>query len=49
MYEAEVDPYCYPGTAVLINRAGLRDQAALEAFEAEWSHSDSASPFHEVV
>ena len=35
MYEAEADPYCYPGTTVLINRAGLRDQAALAAFEAE--------------
>jgi cell filamentation protein len=35
MYEAEQDPYCYPGTTVLINRAGLRDQAELEQFEAE--------------
>src|SRR5262249_52138554 len=35
MYEAEADPYCYPETTVLINRAGLRDQAALSAFEAE--------------
>ena len=35
MYEAEADPYCYPGTSVLINRAGLRDTAQLEAFEAE--------------
>jgi cell filamentation protein len=35
MYEAEADPYCYPGTTVLINRPGLRDHAALEAFEAE--------------
>jgi cell filamentation protein len=35
MYEAEADPYCYPGTTVLINRPGLRDRADLEAFEAE--------------
>jgi cell filamentation protein len=35
MYEAEADPYCYPGTTVLINRPGLRDHTALEAFEAE--------------
>jgi cell filamentation protein len=35
MYEAEADPYCYPATTVLINRAGLRDRADLEAFEAE--------------
>ena len=35
MYEAEQEPYCYPGTSVLINRLDIRDQAALEAFEAE--------------
>jgi cell filamentation protein len=34
MYEAAVDPYCYPGTTVLKNRLGLRDQAALDEFEA---------------
>jgi cell filamentation protein len=35
MYEAEQDPYCYPGTSVLINRLDIRDQAGLEAFEAD--------------
>src|SRR5690242_12950769 len=35
MYEAEADPYCYPGTTVLINRLGLRDRGDLEAFETE--------------
>jgi cell filamentation protein len=35
MYEAEADPYCYPGSSVLINRPGLRDQATLAEFEAE--------------
>jgi hypothetical protein len=30
MYKAETDPYCYPGTTVLINRAELRDQASSE-------------------
>jgi cell filamentation protein len=35
MYEAVPDPYCYPGTRVLINRAGLIDQATLDAFEVE--------------
>jgi cell filamentation protein len=35
MYEAEADPYCYPGTTILINRPGLRDRADLEAFETE--------------
>jgi hypothetical protein len=33
MYEAEQDPYCYPGPSVLINRLGIRDQSALEAFD----------------
>ena len=35
MYEAEQDPYCYPGTSVLINRLDIRDQAALDAFETD--------------
>ena len=34
MYAATPDPYCYRGTTILKNRAGLHDQAALEAFEA---------------
>ena len=33
MYEAIADPYCYPGTTVLINKLGARDPAELEAFE----------------
>ena len=35
MYESPADPYCYAGTDVLINRAELRDRAALAAFEVE--------------
>jgi cell filamentation protein len=35
VYEAIADPYCYKGTSVLRNRLGLRDQEALDAFEAE--------------
>jgi cell filamentation protein len=35
MYKAEPDPYCYPGTTVLINRLGFRNQSRLDAFEAE--------------
>jgi cell filamentation protein len=35
MYKAEPDPYCYPGTAVLINHAGLRDEAELVEYEGE--------------
>lgn len=34
MYDAVVDPACYPGTAVLENRPGLRAQAELDRFEA---------------
>lgn len=34
MYESGPDPYCYPGTNVLRNRLGLRDQAQLDDFEA---------------
>lgn len=33
MYDAIPDPYCYPGTTVLRNRKGIRDQAQLDAFE----------------
>ena len=35
MYRAEPDPYCYPGTSVLINRLDIRDQRRLDAFEGE--------------
>ena len=31
------DPYVYPGTSVLRNRFGLRDQSRLDALEHEWS------------
>jgi cell filamentation protein len=43
MYEAGDDPYCYPGTTVLRNRLGLRDQAELEEFEALITPSAPAS------
>jgi len=35
MYDAVSDSYCYPGTTVLKNRAGLRTQADLDFFEEE--------------
>lgn len=35
MYAAFDDPYCYPGTVTLKNKLGIRDPAALAAFEAE--------------
>ncbi len=34
MYDGDPDPYCYPGTTVLKNLLGLRDQAALDGYEA---------------
>lgn len=37
MYPAGVDPYCYPGTSILINKAALKDQILLDAFELEVS------------
>ncbi|MGZ5937519.1 MAG: Fic/DOC family protein [Rhizomicrobium sp.] len=44
MYRAESDPYCYPGTSVLINRLGLRSRAQLDAFEAEVTAERGAQP-----
>jgi len=44
MYKAERDPYCYPGTTVLINRLGTRDQAQLDAFEAEMTSDRATEP-----
>jgi cell filamentation protein len=35
MYDAVSDAYCYPGTTVLANRAGLRTQTDLDFFEEE--------------
>jgi cell filamentation protein len=34
MYDAIADPYCYEGTTVLKNVPDIRDQEALDAFEA---------------
>jgi cell filamentation protein len=45
MYDAVADPYCYPGTTVLINKLGLRDQKKLDAFEAEITTQRAAEPF----
>ncbi len=44
MYEAERDPYCYPNTSVLKNKAGLTDQAALEQFETAMTFARSLEP-----
>lgn len=45
MYDAVADPYCYEGTAVLRNIAGLRDQAALDEFEKRMTAQRSEEPF----
>ena len=44
MYDAVADPYCYPDTTVLINKLNLRDQAKLDAFEAEITTQRAAEP-----
>lgn len=46
MYDAVVDPYCYPGTTVLRNLLDIRDQAHLNEFENALTaqRSDEALP-----
>ncbi len=44
MYEAETDPYCYPDSDVLKNKAGLTDQAALEEYETAMTFARSLEP-----
>jgi cell filamentation protein len=44
MYRAEPDPYCYPGTSVLINRLDIREQTVLDAFEAEITSQRATEP-----
>lgn len=44
MYQAEPDPYCYPGSDVLKNKAGLTDAAALEVFETAMTFARSEEP-----
>src|SRR5262245_4049099 len=34
-YEVDEDPYCYAGTDILKNKAGLKDEALLRDFELE--------------
>jgi cell filamentation protein len=44
MYRASNDPYCYPGTTVLKNRAGLQTQTELAAFETFITTQRAAEP-----
>src|SRR5687767_14007020 len=43
-YDAFTDPYCYKNSFVLKNRAGLRDAAAVEAFELEMTTLRAEEP-----
>lgn len=44
MYEVEDDTYCYPGTTVLKNELGLKNQKELDAFEAEITAQRASEP-----
>ncbi|WP_414463770.1 Fic/DOC family protein [Hyphomicrobium sp. DY-1] len=44
MYDAERDPYCYPGSDVLKNKAGLTTAKALERFETAMTFVRSEEP-----
>jgi cell filamentation protein len=44
MYDAVEDPYCYPRTTVLKNRAGLRTQRALTRFETAMAAQRADEP-----
>jgi cell filamentation protein len=44
MYEAQQDTYCYVGTTVLKNKAGLRDQDALDRFETAMTFARAEEP-----
>lgn len=43
-YDVFDDPYCYRGTFVLKNKAGLREASALEGFELEMSALRAEEP-----
>ncbi len=44
MYEAQQDTYCYVGTTVLKNKAGLRGQDALNRFETAMTFARAEEP-----
>jgi cell filamentation protein len=47
MYDAIEDPYTYKNSTVLVNKLDLRDQAELDAFEAEISSARADEPLPE--
>lgn len=44
MYQAERDPYCYPDSTTLKNKAGLTDPDALEEFESAMTFARAEEP-----
>lgn len=44
MYDAIADPYCYPGTGVLINLPGIKQQDKLEQFETDIAKQRADEP-----
>ena len=46
-YDSFEDPYCFKGSFVLKNRAGLRDPDALEGFELEMLSIRAEEPLPE--
>jgi cell filamentation protein len=47
MYDAIDDPYTYENSTVLVNKLDLREQAELDAFEAEISSARAGEPLPE--
>jgi cell filamentation protein len=44
MYDAIADPYCYGGTTVLKNVPDIRDQTALDEYEAAMTAQRADEP-----
>ena len=44
LYRAEPDPYCYEGSEILKNKAGLTDSAALKQFETAMTFARAHEP-----
>lgn len=44
MYQADPDPYCYPNSSVLKNKAGLATEVELEEFETAMTFARSEEP-----
>jgi cell filamentation protein len=49
MYDAVEDPYTYRNSTVLLNKLDLRNQAELDAFEAEISSARAEEPLPEGI